>query len=131
MDKKSALRSMWEQLKPLREDIARTYPNHSKAVAVQFRGFNRNSVNSPGRGIMELWVNSEDLKNISRDAPELLTRHWALLKAVWTQMLQEISPHVDRVLIAIEGGPVYVPGIYPAHTDINQELPSYQLSIDG
>jgi hypothetical protein len=126
MDSKFLLKAAWEQLAPFLADAAATYPNISELHAVQFRGYNEKSVNSPEKpNTMTLWVNTQ---KGTVDNTGLLARNEKLLKAVWAGLLNELGDKLDRVLIAPEGGSLYVPGIYTNSSDINDEaMPSFQI----
>ncbi len=125
--KVEVLLEIWTELEQFRRDIASFYSTDLKDVAaVQIRGYNPKSVNSPKKqGEMTLWVNRTDSAG-PMENNILLERHKVLLIKVWNRILNEISDNVDRVLIATEDCTFYVPGIYPAHIDINVYLPIYQ-----
>lgn len=119
------LSEVWEQLAPLRQDIDETYPNISDVEAVQFRGFNESSLNSPEeQGDISLWVNME---SGTTENAGLENRNKDLLDAVWTQLLSKLGGNLDRVMIAPSGGSLYIPGVYPKSTDSNEHMPYFQV----
>lgn len=123
----SLLMQMWEDLEPLRQAVVAEYKKSQCGIsAFRFRGYNPNSVNSPEEGGMTLWINCAVSRNGPLQNQKLLDRYEELLKKVWQQALEEISDHIDHIMVVPDGSVVFEPGIYPDHVDMNHHLPIYQ-----